>query len=138
MGFVKNNQKSIIKYYPAALLPVSCFQLAPRDVVSRTIISEMRAQKSAHMYLDISYRPADWIRGRFPSIYERCLQHGYDMTVQPLPVVPAAHYFCGGVATDLAGRTSIPGLFAAGENEQETLSDGAPIKHDPIHTEGCK
>lgn len=92
-------------------------QLAPRDVVSRTILSEMRLQRAPHMYLDISHRPADWIRGRFPSIYEHCLRHGLDMTVQPLPVVPAAHYFCGGVATDLVGRTTVPGLFAAGESE---------------------
>ena len=91
-------------------------QLAPRDVVSRTILSEMRLQKAPHMYLDISHRPADWIRGRFPSIYEHCLRQGLDMTVQPLPVVPAAHYFCGGVATDLTGRTTVPGLFAAGES----------------------
>ncbi|CAM9519474.1 unnamed protein product, partial [Ectocarpus sp. 13 AM-2016] len=90
-------------------------ELAPRDVVSRTILSEMRLQRAPHMYLDISHRPADWIRGRFPSIYEHCLRQGLDMTVQPLPVVPAAHYFCGGVATDLTGRTTVPGLFAAGE-----------------------
>lgn len=84
--------------------------------MSRTILSEMRLQKAPHMYLDISHRPADWIRGRFPSIYEHCLRQGLDMTVQPLPVVPAAHYFCGGVATDLTGRTTVPGLFAAGES----------------------
>ncbi|CBN74825.1 L-aspartate oxidase [Ectocarpus siliculosus] len=90
-------------------------ELAPRDVVSRTILSEMRLQGAPHMYLDISHRPADWIRGRFPSIYEHCMRQGLDMTVQPLPVVPAAHYFCGGVATDLTGRTTVPGLFAAGE-----------------------
>eukprot|EP00903_Cladosiphon_okamuranus_P009833 g9346.t1 len=90
-------------------------ELAPRDVVSRIILSEMRLQRAPHMYLDISHRPADWIRGRFPSIYEHCLRQGLDMTVQALPVVPAAHYFCGGVSTDLTGRTTIPGLFAAGE-----------------------
>ncbi|CAN0371318.1 unnamed protein product, partial [Hapterophycus canaliculatus] len=92
-------------------------ELAPRDVVSRTILSEMRLQRAPHMYLDISHRPADWIRGRFPSIYEHCLRQGLDMTIQPLPVVPAAHYFCGGVATDLVGRTTVAGLFAAGESQ---------------------
>lgn len=92
-----------------------CYQLAPRDVVSRTILSEMRLQKASHMFLDISHRPADWIRDRFPSIHQHCLQVGFDMTSQPLPVVPAAHYFCGGVDTDLVGRTTLSGLFAAGE-----------------------
>ncbi|CAN0551390.1 unnamed protein product, partial [Laminaria digitata] len=90
-------------------------QLAPRDVVSRTILSEMRLQKASHMYLDISHRSPDWIRGRFPGIDEHCLRQGLDMTKQPLPCVPAAHYFCGGVATDLIGRTTVRGLFAAGE-----------------------
>lgn len=78
-------------------------------------MSEMRLQGASHMYLDISHRPADWLRDRFPSIYEHCLRHGLDMTQQALPVVPAAHYFCGGVSTDLTGRTTVPGLFAAGE-----------------------
>ena len=67
------------------------------------------------MYLDISHRSPDWIKGRFPSIDEHCLGQGLDMTKQPLPVVPAAHYFCGGVSTDLIGRTTVRGLFAAGE-----------------------
>lgn len=74
----------------------------------------MRLQGASHMFLDISHRSADWIRGRFPSIYQHCLREGLDMTAQPLPVVPAAHYFCGGVETDLKGRTTVPGLFAAG------------------------
>eukprot|EP00904_Undaria_pinnatifida_P009191 jgi/Undpi1/5401/HiC_scaffold_2.g00682.m1 len=90
-------------------------ELAPRDVVSRTILSEMRLQKASHMYLDISHRESDWIRGRFPSIADHCRNQGLDMTTQPLPVVPAAHYFCGGVTTDLTGRTTVRGLFAAGE-----------------------
>lgn len=108
----------------AALSVVSFFfscpsQLAPRDVVSRTILSEMRLQKASHMYLDISHRPADWTRARFPGIDEHCTREGFDMTAGPLPVVPAAHYFCGGVATDLTGRTTVPGLFAAGEGQKE-------------------
>lgn len=68
------------------------------------------------MFLDISHRSPDWVRGRFPGIYEHCMRHGFDMTRQPLPVVPAAHYFCGGVTTDLTGRTTLPGLFAAGND----------------------
>lgn len=75
----------------------------------------MRLQKASHMYLDISHRESDWIRGRFPSIADHCRNQGLDMTTQPLPVVPAAHYFCGGVTTDLTGRTTVRGLFAAGE-----------------------
>lgn len=78
-------------------------------------MSEMRIQGASHMYMDISHRSADWLCNRFPTIYEHCLRYGLDMTRQPLPVVPAAHYFCGGVTTDLTGRTTVPGLFAAGE-----------------------
>lgn len=89
-------------------------QLAPRDVVSRMIVSEMRMQHASHLYLDISHRAADWLRKRFPGIYEHCAKRGLDITRDPLPVVPAAHYFCGGVSTDLVGRTTVPGLFAAG------------------------
>ncbi|GAB5031659.1 l-aspartate oxidase [Nannochloropsis oceanica] len=90
-------------------------ELAPRDVVSRMIVSEMSRTGASHMLLDISHREKGWLRGRFPSIDAHCRARGLDMTRQALPVVPAAHYFCGGVVTDLEGQTSLPGLFAAGE-----------------------
>mmetsp|Transcript_48839 Transcript_48839/g.83925 ORF Transcript_48839/g.83925 Transcript_48839/m.83925 type:complete len:599 (+) Transcript_48839:295-2091(+) len=90
-------------------------ELAPRDVVARMIVSEMQRLGSEHVYLDISHRDAAFLKDRFPSIYEHCLARGLDLTAGPVPIVPAAHYFCGGVAADTAGRTSVPGLFAAGE-----------------------
>jgi len=90
-------------------------ELAPRDVVARLILAEMEKQDEPCMYLDISHEDADWIKGRFPTIYQHCLDRGIDMTKQPMPVVPAAHYHCGGVEVDLQGRTCVPGLYAAGE-----------------------
>lgn len=89
-------------------------ELAPRDVVARMILSEM-GDKHEHVFLDISHRDSEWIKQRFPGIYKHCLARGFDMTEKPIPVVPAAHYFCGGVVSDLRGRTSVPGLLAAGE-----------------------
>lgn len=90
--------------------------LAPRDVVARAIYWEMLEKGYPYVYLDIaSHRPADYLRQRFPRIYETCLKHNIDITQQPIPVVPAAHYFCGGVLVDLWGRTSMPGLYAVGE-----------------------
>ncbi|UCH87299.1 MAG: FAD-binding protein, partial [Dehalococcoidia bacterium] len=90
--------------------------LAPRDVVARAIHREMIEHGNPHVLLDIgSAMPADRIRERFPTIYARCLSLGVDITRQPIPVVPAAHYFCGGVWTDEWGRTTIERLYAVGE-----------------------
>ena len=89
--------------------------LAPRDVVSRSIVAEMRRTGSPHMWLDLTSRPADFIQNRFPRIYRTCLNYGVDIATEPAPVHPAAHYAMGGVRTDLDGRTSVPGLYAAGE-----------------------
>lgn len=89
--------------------------LAPRDVVARAIDHEMKKIGAECMYLDISHRDKDFIIEHFPTIYARCLQYGFDLTRQPVPVVPAAHYTCGGVIIDELGHTDIPGLYAIGE-----------------------
>jgi L-aspartate oxidase len=90
--------------------------LAPRDVVARAIYWEMLANECPYVLLDIaSHLSAETIRRRFPGIHARCLEHNIDITRQPIPVVPAAHYSCGGVIVDMSGRSSLPGLYAAGE-----------------------
>lgn len=89
--------------------------LAPRDVVARAIDYEMKSRGMEHVYLDITHKPAGFVRDRFPGIYARCKDLGLDITRDPIPVVPAAHYMCGGVSSDLEGRSSLPGLWVLGE-----------------------
>jgi L-aspartate oxidase len=96
------------KYHPQG-------SLAPRDIVSRAIHTEMLAQHRPCMYLDITHKPDEWIKTRFPTIYRTCLEYDIDITRTPIPIVPAAHYACGGILVDKNGRTSIPRLRAVGE-----------------------
>lgn len=90
-------------------------ELAPRDVVSKCIMQEQKATGSDEFFLDISYKDSDFIKNRFPMIYSRVLEKGYDMTKEPIPIYPCQHYLMGGIGVNGHGATSIPGLYAAGE-----------------------
>lgn len=109
-GILLNSQgqRFMEKYHPD-------LELAPRDVVSRAILSEMIELQDDYVFLDISGKDSEWIQNRFPTIYNYCLEHKVDITKEPIPVVPAAHYTCGGVKTNLNGETTLMNLYAVGE-----------------------
>jgi L-aspartate oxidase len=104
----RHGQEFMQRHHPAG-------SMAPRDIAARAIYQTMLETGEQCMYLDITHKAADWLRQRFPGIYALCLDRGIDITRDPIPVVPAAHYSCGGIATDESGRTNVDRLWAIGE-----------------------
>lgn len=109
-GRLRNNRGETFmqRYHPLGVL-------APRDIVARAIWAEMAATRARHVYLDVTHLGSSFVKRRFPTIYATCLRHDIDITEEWIPVSPSAHYMMGGVATDINGATTLPGLFAAGE-----------------------
>ncbi len=110
-GFLLNSagKRFMKKYHPQK-------ELAPRDVVARAIDTELKESGDDNVYIDISGLSARFIKARFPNIFRRCLRRGFDITREPIPVVPAAHYECGGIMADIYGRTDIEGMYVCGES----------------------
>ena len=104
-----NKERFMLKYEPERK------ELAPRDVVSKCIMAEKDATGSDDFYLDISYKDSEWLKNRFPMIYARVLEKGYDMTKEPIPIYPCQHYLMGGIEVNGYGATTVPNLYAAGE-----------------------
>ena len=105
---LKNGSTFMEKYHPMK-------SLAPRDIVAKAIDNEIKQSGDEYVLLDITHHTRDFLMDRFPNIYNKCMEYGIDMAVQPIPIAPAAHYICGGVAVDHFGKTSIDNLFACGE-----------------------